>query len=120
MAESTEEVTDVYSALADPVRRYVLYYLTEQESPVTFDRLVTRVAARRADSDPDSVDDATLDEVRTTLYHVHLPKLADLGAITYEDTPGEIALTDDTDSLSPFLEPARRADLGTEPPTEQV
>ncbi|WP_254810536.1 DUF7344 domain-containing protein [Natronosalvus amylolyticus] len=119
MAESTEAVTDTFATLADPVRRYVLYYLSEQETPVSFDRLTTRVAAWRTDSTPDVVDDATLTEMRTALYHVHLPKLADLGVITYESNPGEIALTDDTVSLDPFLEPARRADLWTEPPSEQ-
>lgn len=93
MAESTEAVTDTFSTLANPVRRYVLYYLAEQGTPVTFDCLATRVAAWRTDSTPDAVDDATLAEIRTVLYHVHLPKLADLGVITYEDNPGEIALT---------------------------
>lgn len=44
---------------------------------------------------------------------MHLPKLADVGVITYEDNPGEITLTDDTDSLDPFMESARRADRGT-------
>jgi len=53
--------------LADPVRRYVLYYFDEQETPVSFDRLATRVAAWHTDSDPDVVDDATLTEIRTAL-----------------------------------------------------
>lgn len=119
MAESTEAVNDTFSALSNPVRRIVLYYLAEQETPVTFDRLAIQVAAWRTDSDPDAVDDATLTEIRTALYHVHLPKLADFGIITYKANPGEIALTDDTDSLEPFLEPACRADLGTGMPFEQ-
>jgi len=53
--------------LADPVRRYVLYYFDDQETPVSFDRLATRVAAWHTDSDPDVVDDATLTEIRTAL-----------------------------------------------------
>lgn len=52
MAESTEEVTDTFSILADPIRRYVLYYLAEQETPVSFDRLATRVAAWHTDCVP--------------------------------------------------------------------
>ncbi|TKR27960.1 DUF7344 domain-containing protein [Natronomonas salsuginis] len=120
MTETTGAVTDAFTALTDPVRRYVLYYLTNQEAPVSFDSLTTQAAAWDTDSEPDAVDDETLAEVRTALYHVHLPKLADLGVITYEANPGEIALTDDTDSLDPFLEPARQADLGTGTPTEQV
>lgn len=120
MAQSPAAVTDAFTTLADPLRRYVLYYLAEQEAPVAFDRLATQAAAWRADSTPDAVDDATLAEIRTALYHVHLPKLADLGVITYRDDPGVITLTDETDSLEPFLDPARPADLGTDALGEQL
>lgn len=115
MVESTEEVTDTFSILAHPVRRYVLYYLAELEAPVTFDRLATRVAAWQTDSDPETVNSDTLDQIRTVLYHVHLPKLAEVGVITYDDNPGDITPTDAIDSLAPFIEPARRAELGASP-----
>lgn len=52
MAESTDAVTNTFSTLADPVRRYVLNYLAEQEALVTFDRLAVRVAAWRTDCVP--------------------------------------------------------------------
>ena len=84
MGESTEAVTNTFSILADSVRRYVLYYLDEQETPVSFDRLATRVAAWHTDSDPDAVDDATLTEMRTALYHVHLPKLTEADCIAWD------------------------------------
>jgi hypothetical protein len=108
MVNSPGAVPDTSRALADPVRRYCLSYLVEEETPITFDRLAAQVAAWRTDTDPDAVDDASLTKIRTALYHLHLPKLADLGIITYEATPEEIDLTNDTDSLDPFLEPARR------------
>lgn len=114
MAESTEAITDAYTTLTDPHRRYVLYYLTEQADPVALDSLAIQVAAWREDSDPDAVDAATVAEIRTALHHIHLPRLADLGVITYQDNPGEIALTDEMGSLKPFLEPARRTDLVTD------
>lgn len=120
MAKSPEAVTDAFTTLANPVRRYVLYTLAEQEGPSEFDSLATQVTAWRTASDPDDVDDATLADVRMDLHHVHLPKLADLGVITYKDNPGEISLADDTDSLESFLDPARRADFGTTAPTERL
>ena len=52
MAKSTEAVTNPFSTLSYPVRRYVLYYLAEQETPVSFDRLATRVAAWHTDCVP--------------------------------------------------------------------
>ena len=84
MAESTEDVTDTFHALADPVRRYVLYSLDEQETPVSVDRLATRIAAWHTDSDPDVVDDAALTRIRTVLYHVHLLKLAKADYIAWD------------------------------------
>ncbi len=45
MAESIEAVTNTSSTLSYSIRRYVMDYLAEQETPVSFDRLVTRVAA---------------------------------------------------------------------------
>lgn len=68
MAESNEAVPNAFSTLADPVRRRVLDDLDEQETPISFDRLATRVAVWHTDSDPDAVDDATLTEMRTALY----------------------------------------------------
>ncbi|MDS0294009.1 DUF7344 domain-containing protein [Halogeometricum luteum] len=77
MAQATEAVTNTFSILSNPVRRYVLYYLDEQETPVSLNCLATRVATWHIDCDPDAVDDATLTEMRTALYHIHLPKFSE-------------------------------------------
>lgn len=111
MAESTE-VTDAFTTLADPLRRYVLYTLSQQETSVGFETLATRVAAWSKDCSSDAIDGATIETVRAELYHVHLPKLTDIGVITYQDNPGEIDLTGDTEALQPFLEVARQVELG--------
>lgn len=84
MGESTEAVPNPFRILAEPVRRDVLYYLDEQEMPVSLNRLATRVAAWHTDGDSDAVDDATLTEMRTALYHVHLPKLAEAGHLAWD------------------------------------
>ena len=52
MGETTEEVPDTLNILVGSIRRYVLNYLVEQEAPVTFDRLATRVAAWHTDCTP--------------------------------------------------------------------
>jgi len=103
MAESTEVITNTFSILADPIRRYVLCYLDEQETPVSFGRLATRVAAWHTDSDPDAVDDATLTEMRTALYHVHLPKLAEAGYIEWDADTHTIRRGPNFDEIVPLL-----------------
>ncbi|ADB63403.1 hypothetical protein Htur_4616 (plasmid) [Haloterrigena turkmenica DSM 5511] len=103
MAKSTEAVTNTFSTLADPVRRYVLHYLDEQETPVSFDRLATRVAVWHTDSDPDAVDDATLTEMRTALYHMHLPKLAEASYIEWDKDTHTIRRGPNFDEIVPLL-----------------
>lgn len=69
--------------LANTYRRIVLEYLVElTEDCVTLDRLVERVLEREART-PGSGPTAM--EVRTELYHVHLPKLSAFGIVTVED-----------------------------------
>lgn len=103
MAESTGVITNTFSILADPVRRYGLDYLDEQETPVSFDRLATRVATWHTDSDPEAVDDATLTEMRTALYHVHLPKLAEAGYIEWNKDTHTIRRGPNFDEIAPLL-----------------
>jgi hypothetical protein len=103
MAESTEVETNTFRTLADPIRRYVLNYLDEQETPVSFDRLATRVAAWHTDSDPEAIDDATPTEIRTTLYHVHLPKLAEADYIEWNADSHMIRRGPNFDEIAPLL-----------------
>ncbi|MDQ2055843.1 hypothetical protein [Halobellus sp. H-GB7] len=103
MAESTEVETNTFHTLADPIRRYVLDDLDEQATPVSFDRLATRVAAWHTDCDPDAVGDATLTEMRTTLYHVHLPKFAEAGYIEWDKDTHTIRQGPNFDDIAPFL-----------------
>lgn len=103
MAESTEEVPNTFSILTDPVRRYVLYYLAEQETSVSFDRLVTRVGAWQTDNDPDAVGDATLAEIRTALHHMHLPTLVEEGYIAWDADTHTIRRGPNFDENAPLL-----------------
>lgn len=116
MAEPTTAVTNPFDTLVDPVRRYVLCYLDEQEAPDSFDRLVTRGAAWHTDSNSDAVDDATLTEMRTTLYHRHLPKLAEAGYIEWNRDTDTIRRGPNFDEIGPVLR--LMADHEDELPTE--
>ncbi|WP_436908961.1 DUF7344 domain-containing protein [Halosimplex marinum] len=103
MAQSTEAVSNTFCILSNPVRRYVLDYLDEQETPVSLDRLATRVVAWHTEGDPDAVDDATLTEIRTALYHVHLPKFAEAGYIEWDVDSRTIRQGPNFDEIGPLL-----------------
>lgn len=103
MAESTGVVTNAFRTLSDSVRRYVLCYLDEQGTPVSFDRLATRVTAWQTNSDPEAVDDATLTEMRTALYHAHQPKLIEADYIEWGKDTYTIRRGPNFDKIAPVL-----------------
>ncbi|PSP78036.1 hypothetical protein BRC81_08230 [Halobacteriales archaeon QS_1_68_20] len=71
-----EVADDAFDCLASSRRRHVLAVLRDRGT-VDRDELARAVADREADS--------TADAVAVSLYHVHLPKLADAGLVDVDD-----------------------------------
>lgn len=61
-------------------RRTTFEVLRGETDPVALEDLASAVAAREGDG----TDDETVEHVAITLHHVHLPKMADVGAIDYD------------------------------------
>jgi DNA-binding transcriptional ArsR family regulator len=64
--------------LSNQRRRYVLYYLREQGSPVSVDELADRVTMWEGDPSTDR------SKIRTDLYHSQLPRLDDAGVVDFD------------------------------------
>lgn len=95
--------TSVYDALAHPRRRRVIHLLRESDAPVSLGELAVCVAADERGVEPAHVDPDAAAPVRTALYHSHLPKLRDAGAV--ESEPGHHAVVPaDLDPFTDFLE----------------
>lgn len=71
------------SLLADPVRRQALAVVRERET-VTLRELTVTVTSRTAGTVELDDDRSVLDRRRIRLHHVHLPKLAAAGLVTYD------------------------------------
>lgn len=96
-------VDRVFSSLADQRRRLVLDYLLDAEAGrASFDELVDHVVEAETRSPPPDRE-----AVATTLYHTHLPKLADEGLIDYDRGRGSISATDAIGLAEPVLAFAR-------------
>ncbi|WP_458208032.1 DUF7344 domain-containing protein [Haladaptatus sp. NG-SE-30] len=102
------QLNETFELLSNPRRRYVLYHLMAESECVDPDDLAERIANWEANDTSDDGDD-NLQTVKTALQHIHLPRLADAGVITYESNPGTIEF-DGTDEFAPFLEVAARLD----------
>lgn len=89
---STSGVESVFVALADERRRHVLATLDGRNTPATVPDLARFVVARETGHDPTGVPAAGYRAVRVTLWHVHLPKLAEAGLVEHHD--GGVSMAD--------------------------
>lgn len=85
-----------FDILADSQRRAVLTYLLQFERRADLEELADHVI------DTDATD--TDGHRGATLHHLHLPKLADAGLITYDGEQQTAVATDSIQHLRPYLE----------------
>lgn len=78
---------DVLSVLADERRRQSLVVICECSDPMDVSMLAERVADRLA-------SDATVDRLRASLYHRHLPKIESAGLVEYDPENRLVEATD--------------------------
>lgn len=95
-ATDSADVDAVFRAVGNHRRRQVLACLSEQHPRVLPD-LAADVAAREQSTA--DVASATVDRVRVSLYHVHLPTLADAGLVRYDRDEGSVALREEARGL---------------------
>ncbi len=83
----------VFESLAHPRRRYLLYTLVngEESEHARLAELATNIAAGEANKPVVDVTDAERDRIQLSLYHSHLPKLADLNLVDYTEAETENA-----------------------------
>lgn len=82
---ATETDDRLRSLLADPVRRAVVRHFVEHSTGESFDGL-----ARATMADIGASGTADARALRLALHHVHLPKLAAAGVLTYDAGEGRI------------------------------
>ncbi|MFC5970971.1 hypothetical protein ACFPYI_06455 [Halomarina salina] len=86
-AESTQPSQDfVGRILSNSRRRALLNVLESREGVFELDRVAEWVVAEELDGDWSAFDEEKFDRVLVTLYHNHLPMLADAGFVDLDDT----------------------------------
>lgn len=94
----------VLTALAHPYRRFVLQYLDQPGDDAT----IGEVAAALAPATPVGATEPAgchqgVDAIQTSLYHVHVPKLADVGVVAFDPREGRVTLTERWHEICPIL-----------------
>ncbi len=109
-SQSTEQLDIVFSVLQAARRRYLLYYLyNEEESVLSLEELVEAVRKYEA-ADTGADELPSRQAVRTSLVHRHLPRLAAAGVLDHEPRCGTVRFNG-YPPLEEWLECARHLEL---------
>ncbi|GAA0672431.1 hypothetical protein ACFQDG_05795 [Natronoarchaeum mannanilyticum] len=85
-AAELDDVRDdeTLEALANVRRRLALDCLPSRGESAALAELARRVAVSEAEGTTDAVSEERIERVKRTLYHVHLPKLDDVGLVAFD------------------------------------
>ena len=97
-AEQSETSTQLslderFEILKNERRRIVLEYIKDRDETVKLNELADQVTAIENDIDVESITSEERKRVYVGLYQFHLPKMAKMGVIEYDQDRGEINLT---------------------------
>lgn len=88
-----ELLDDVFELLTKERRRFVLYYLEEQDGPVRVGDVAEKIEEWESESPPSEPPDEKYENIVITLTHRHLPKAAEVKFIDYDREENIIELT---------------------------
>ena len=91
---------EVFDAVKNLRRRYVLYYLQRHGGPVELGELAEQVAAWENDTTVGEVSPSERKSVYSALHQTHLPKLQAAGVLHYDAERSLVAATDQATSLN--------------------
>ena len=103
---------EIFEVLSSKRRQYILHYLDKHDGgEIELRDLVDYVAARENDTPIKELNGAQRKRVYTGLRQSHLPKLADVGIIEYEQRRGIVEPTDQAKHAHLYLEYVPEKDI---------
>ena len=97
--DSDADADTVFDVLAHHRRRTALSVLIDHENPITLADLADEVAVREHDASIDEVPAEDVMQLYLSLYHAHVPKLAEEGFVRYDQERDLVELHVDDDRL---------------------
>lgn len=94
----------LFDVLADPRRRYALKCLREFRTPMALADLAGEVASREQERPVPDVPAEEVKQVYLSLYHSHVPKMADANIVKYTQEQDMVVLTPESEHVEPFVE----------------
>jgi len=94
----------IFEILKNERRREVIRYLREHEQQVTLSDLAEHIAALENDTDVASITSSQRKRVYVGLYQCHLPKMADMGIVQFNQNRGIVSLGENAPQLYEYLD----------------
>lgn len=112
------EFDTVLELCCDQRRRIVLATLAEEQRSLTLNDLTKRVRASTYQTPVTEVSKEVLTEIRLSLHHQHIPKLASAGVVEYDQDRHLVKPAKHFDNLQPDLSTIIDADPNLAAPIE--
>lgn len=98
-----QSVDVVFDLLADQRRRYVLACLLDNTQSMALTDLAEDVAVRENEGTLTEIPEEEVQAISTSLYHIHIPKLVDAGAVEYDRNRDLVRISESTDLIERVL-----------------
>jgi len=118
IGETTSTVNSILDLCQHQHRRVVLAILAAEQRSLTLNDLTQTILKYNHQASPTEVFEDVPTEVRLSLHHVHLPKLASDGLVAYDPDQRLVELTEQFEQVDPILAAILDADPTLETPIE--
>lgn len=96
----------LFGALAGRRRRLVLHCLREYQTPIALADLADEIATREHETSISNIPAEEVKRIYMTLYHTHIPKLADANIVEYAQEEDLVTFSPEEDRVEPIVERA--------------
>lgn len=93
-AGHADSLDTYFKILSNQRRRQVLDCLQEYRNPMALSDLADEVAVREYETRITEIPAEKVKEIYISLYHVHIPKMADAGLVEYDQDTDLVALSE--------------------------
>ena len=118
MSETGSTFDSVLDACRHQHRRIVLARLAAEQRSLTLNDLTKSVLKYTHQASPTGVSEDVRTEIRLSLYHTHLPKLASEGLVTFDPDRQLVEPIEQFEQVQPTLSTVLDADPALETPVE--
>lgn len=97
-------VDETFEALVSQRRRDVIHCLRTYEDPMALAAIAEEIAVWETETDIARLSSEEVERIYASLYHAHIPKLADLDIVAYDRDRDTVALAENADHVESVLE----------------